>query len=133
MDTERIILSMTREQAYTVMRATELLARLHIGQFKTITEMLIDWKDGERITDTAYRRDRADEALMLAEKLIYPGNTLSKDIEHERAWAVYATIRHAIAWHDNPQGNYLSVAFDEPMSYSPDEPLPRCTVEQEQG
>ena len=44
---ERITLEMTREQAYIVMSATELLARLHIGQFKEIT-----WQFIERIKDT---------------------------------------------------------------------------------
>ena len=49
-----------------------------------------------------------------------------KTIEHERCWAVYATIRHALAWHDHPEGG-MTVDFDEPMGYG--ERMPVCRVE----
>lgn len=39
---ERVIVEMTREQAQAVMDATELLARLEIGQFEEITWKMID-------------------------------------------------------------------------------------------
>lgn len=125
---ESIILEMTREQAYAVMDATELLARLHIGQTFSIAEKLGDLA----AKDYCERRDRAKEAFDLGIKILLGTNVYGypdvsvKPIEHERAWAVYATIRHALAWHDHPEGNPWSVAFDEPLGYG--EKMPKCEV-----
>ncbi len=130
---EAIILTMTREQAVEVMHATELLARLHIGQVFTLTELLGD------LSAESYceRMDRAQEAFNLGLKILYGANSYGypdigeKPIEHERLWAVYATIRHAIAWHDHPEGNMWSVAFDKPLGYG--EPMPKCEIKEEPG
>lgn len=125
---QRIVVTMTREQAIEVMNATELLARLHIGQVFTLTELLGDLT----VDDYCERKDRAQEAFKLGLKMLYGANLhgqpdiREKPIEHERCWAVYATIRHAIAWHDHPEGNPWSVAFDTPMGYG--EPMPKCEI-----
>jgi len=125
---ERIVVTMTREQARSVMTATELLARLHIGQAFTITERLGDLA----AEDYCERRDRAREAFDLGLKILLGANAYgqpdvpAKDIEHQRCWAVYTTIRHAIAWHDTPEGNIWSVAFDKPVPYG--EPMPKCEI-----
>ena len=125
---EKIIVEMTREQAYAVMNATELLARLHIGQFNRITELLVDFSR----PGACGRRDTANIYLEQACRAIYGVNQYGwpnieeKTIEHERCWAVYATIRHALAWHDKPEGNPWSVAFDKPMGYG--ETMPKCEV-----
>lgn len=130
---EKIVLEMTREQAYAVMAATELLARLHIGQFKEITWEFLDRFVGDGFDMT--RRERADELLEQACRAIFGVDKYGlpdvgeKDIVHERCWAVYVTIRHAIAWHDKPEGNPYSVMFDEPMGYG--ETMPRCEVRDE--
>jgi len=127
---ERVILTMTREQAYAVMNATELLARLYIGQVFTVPQLLGDFKDA----DYAERSSRANDAFTLGVKILVGENAYGypdieeKSIEHERCWAVYATIRHAIAWHDNPEGNRWGVAFDRPMAYSHNEAMPKCEI-----
>ena len=125
---QRVVVTMTREQAVEVMHATELLARLHIGQVFTMTELLGDLM----ADDYRERTERAEEAFTLGLKMLYGANSYGrpdipeKPIEHERCWAVYATIRHAIAWHDHPEGNMWSVAFDKPMGYG--EPMPKCEI-----
>ena len=125
---ERIVVTMTREQAYATMHATEMLARLHIGQAFTITEQIGDLT----ADDYCERRDRAREAFDLGLKILLGTNAYgqpdvpTKDIEHQRCWAVYTTIRHAIAWHDTPEGNFWSVAFDQPVPYG--EPMPKCEI-----
>ncbi|MBQ3326529.1 MAG: hypothetical protein IJG86_01925 [Clostridia bacterium] len=125
---QRVVVTMTREQAVEVMHATELLARLHIGQVFTMTELL-----GDLMADNyCERKDRAEEAFKLGLKMLHGANAYGqpdireKPIEHERCWAIYATIRHAIAWHDHPEGNQWSVAFDKPMGYG--EPMPKCEI-----
>ena len=125
---ERVVLTMTREQAYSLMHATELLARLHIGQTFTLSELLGDLS----AKDYCERRDRAREAFDLGLRILYGTNAYGypdiseKSIEHERCWALYTTVRYALAWHDNPEGNMWSVAFDEPLGYG--EEMPKCEI-----
>ena len=131
---EKITLEMTREQAYAVMMATELLARLEIGQFKEIA-----WKMLDRFTDKdgkfdADRRDYAEELLERACRAIFGVNQYGwpdvgeKSITHERCWAVYATIRYVLAWHDHPEGGD-TVNFNKPLDYG--EPMPKCEVKED--
>lgn len=128
---ERVVVTMTREQAVSVMQATELLARLHIGQTFTLPELLGDLA----ADDYCERRDRAQEAFEIGLKILLGANcygrpdVTEKSIDHERCWAVYTTIRHALAWHDHPDGNIWSVAFDKPLAYSLSEPMPTCKIE----
>ena len=132
---ERIVLDMTREQAQAVMNATELLARLHIGQFREITNKFIDKLIQDGHFDRA-RRERIDELLEQAFRTLFGVNAYNrpdigeKNIEFERLWAIYATIRYTLSWHDNPEGNPWSVAFDPPMGYG--EEMPKCKIEDEQ-
>ena len=132
---EKITLEMTREQACAVMNATELLARLEIGQFEEITWKMIDRfesrdKDGKQIFDSR-SRDLANAYLKSACLAVFGTNVYGwpdvgeKSIQHQRCWAVYATIRHALAWHDHPEGGD-TVDFYEPLGYG--EPLPKCVV-----
>lgn len=129
---EKITLELTREQAQAVMSATELMARLEIGQFREITWQFIDRFVVDGKFDSA-RREHVDDLLEQACRTIFGVNQYGcvdigeKTIEHERCWAVYATIRHALAWHDLPEGNKWCVAFDEPMGYG--EPMPVCRME----
>jgi hypothetical protein len=135
---EKITLELTREQARAVMDATELLARLEIGQFEEITWKMIDRfeeksRDGKPIFDDR-SRDLANAYLKSACLAIFGVNTYGwpdvgeKSIQHQRCWAVYAAIRYALAWYDHPEGGD-TVDFGEPLGYG--EPLPKCKVEDE--
>lgn len=126
---EKVIVELTREQAQAVMSATELLARLEIGQFREITWQFLD-KFSKNGRFDHVRRDRADDLLEEACRLIFGAKAgfidiSEKSITHERCWAVYSTIRHALAWHDHPEGG-ITVNFDPPMGYG--EPMPVCNV-----
>lgn len=130
-----VTLTMTREQACAVMTATELMARLEIGQFREIPYMMLDrFHDADGSYDEK-RRERADNlAVKLAHETFGVDehgftDVREKSVRHERCWAVYTTIRHALTWHDHPEGpekHFWSVAFDRPMEYG--EPMPICTV-----
>ena len=132
----KVIVELTREQAYAVMNATELLARLEIGQFEEITWKMIDRfegkdKDGNITTFDGRSRDLANAYLKSACLAIFGANEYGwpnvgeKSITHERCWAVYETIRHALAWHDHPEGGY-TVDFQKPLGYG--ETMPKCKV-----
>ena len=132
---EQITLTMNREQACAVMMATELMARLEIGQFEEITWKMLDRfegkdKNGEPTFD-GHSRDIANAYLKCACLAIFGANAYGwpdvgeKSITHKRCWAVYTAIRHALAWHDHPEGGN-TVDFGEPLGYG--EPLPKCKV-----
>lgn len=129
---EKITLTMSREQAQAVMDATELLARLEIGQFKEICWKMLDRFNGDDGFDS-HRRDQAEAYLDAACMTVFGTDESGwpkiggKSMQHHRCWAVYATIRHALAWHDHPEGGD-TVDFGEPLGYG--EPLPKCEVKE---
>jgi hypothetical protein len=132
---EKITLELTREQARAVMDATELLARLEIGQFEEITWRMIDRfrgqdKNGKPTFDDR-SRDLANAYLKCACLAVFGTkngwpDVGEKSIQHQRCWAVYAAIRYALAWHDHPEGGD-TVDFGEPLGYG--EKMPKCEVE----
>ena len=133
---EKITLEMTREQALAVMDATELLARLEIGQFEEITWKMIEHFRGKdrngKPTFDSRSRELADVYLKCACLAVFGvkngwPDIGDKNMQHHRCWAVYATIRHALAWHDYPEGGD-TVDFDKPLWYV--EPLPKCEVKE---
>ena len=129
---ERVSLTMNREQARVVERACELLACLNVGQFNIITEMLMDSRRG--MDDYCWRRDMAKELFNLAalsifgEEMYGQPNLPEKNAEHERAWLIYTTLRHARSWHDHPDGGY-TVNLDPPLPTG--EYMPKCEITKE--
>ena len=128
---EKYVLTLSREQACMVKDACELFARLKICQFERITEHLIDYKPN----DYWDKRSLANELLRLAARTMmgsteYRMPVVQQDELHHRAWDIHAVIRHCMAWHDQPEGNSWSVAFDTPRPHG-DEPLPKIEVMEE--
>lgn len=127
---EKYVLTLTREQAIVTRDALELFARLKIGQFERITEMMLDVRSAE---EYCRRRDLANDLFKITSGIIFGRNAYGlsnckKDDEHHIAWNIYTTLRHHIAWHDNPEGGW-GVYFDKPYP-SGDQNLPDCkTVE----
>lgn len=125
---EKYMLTLTRDQAEVVKNALELFARLKIGQFNRITEMMLNVRD---VDDLCKRRDEADRLLKSAACFIYGRNPYGQpdakqDDLYHRAWSVYEIIRYTMAWYDNPDGGF-GCCYDEPMPYG-DEPRPECGV-----
>ena len=125
---EKYILELSREQAIMVKQACEMFARLKIGQFERITEMLLDVQNAK---DYCERRDLANGLLKAVACIIFGSNKygtldVKKDRYHHRAWNIYAAIRYKMAWHDEPKGGW-AVCFDEPYPYG-GEPVPKCTI-----
>lgn len=131
---ERYVLTLTRDQAITTQNALELYARLRIGQFERIPEMMLDFGSG--VDDYCKRRDLANDLLKVVACIIYGKNTygwpdVEQDKFHHRAWNIYATLRYHMAWHDNPEGGW-EVCFDKPYPWG-GEPVPECRVEDNGG
>ena len=128
---ERYVLTLTPEQEYIVEQALELLARLHIGQFERIAELLCDPRD----TDYCKRRDLARDLLRLAAIVVFGRNACNypdvkkKREEHELAWTIYSVLRYTRSWRENPKGG-ITVNYDEPLNLT-GEPMPKCEIKQE--
>lgn len=129
MTEEKYVLTLTREQAITTQHALELYARLKIGQFNRLTEMMLDVRS---VDEYCKRRDLANELLRVVACIIFGRNEygqpkVEKDDAHHRAWNIYAMLRYRMAWHDDPKGKVWSVAYDKPYPWN-NEPLPECEV-----
>ena len=126
---ERYILTLTPEQEIIVEQALELIARLRIGQFERIAELLCDPRD----IYYCKRRDLARDLLRLAAIVVFGRNACNypdikkKSEEHERAWTIYSVLRHARSWHENPKGG-ITVNYDEPLNLAGG-PMPKCRIE----
>ena len=48
-----------------------------------------------------------------------------------RAETVWLGIRHALAWHDKPEGDWTNVRFDKPLNRS-DQPQPVVKLNEKQ-
>ena len=130
---EKYVLTLSREQAIMVMDACELYARLKIGQFDRITEMLLDLHR----EDYCDKRDLANDLLKIVACTLLGSNAYrtpltQPDDLHHRAWNIHAVIRHCMAWHDNPKGNIWSVNFDKPYPHG-GEPLPEIKVQEDEN
>lgn len=125
---EKYILTLTRDQAIATMDALELYARLRIGQFNRITELLLDVQNAD---DYCKRREIANDLLNIVACVIFGKNAYGhpdckKDKLHSRMWNIYAALRYKMAWHDHPEGGW-TVNFDEPFPWD-GEAVPDCKV-----
>lgn len=125
---ERYILTLSPDQEYITEQALELLARLHIGQFERIAELLCDPRD----KDYCKRRDLARDLLRLAAIVVFGRSPINypdvkeKSAEHELAWTIYSVLRYTRSWHENPRGG-ITVNYDKPLNLAGG-PMPKCKV-----
>lgn len=125
---EMYTMTFTREQIENVARACEVYGRLRNGQFSELTlELSLNPHKQARKFD----RDQVDLTFVAARHAIFP--ELSPNIGHhygvghdyiaDVAYDTYEVIRHALAYHDHPEGG-IGVDFREPMCWA-NKPLPK--------
>ena len=124
-------LTLTRDQAATVLKAVELLMRLKINQPEEVARAVMPenyWKDGKidsaLFDDHIQRRDRANVYIRAAfGEIFQPREPAKKDEEWYRLYNVYQALRYQrhLAEHPNSTGvdSYPPIAFT-------DEPIPKC-------
>lgn len=113
-------LTLSKEQAEVVSRATEFLARVQMGQLEDVYYQLLDGqklKDLHRTQQQTVRQLLADAALIITG---HRGATLGIHTEAvpdsaRTAWDIYQVVRHVLAWERQPEGG-IQVSFDEPRS-----------------
>lgn len=127
---DKTVLVLDNEQAEVLEKATELLFRLHIGQFEEIK-----WRLRSRISNkSCVNWDTIEGVLLLLRGALFPelsnGESFNVDCcdESAVAYSIYQAIRHANAWRRNPQGG-IGVAFDPPHSVG--KSIPKCYIAKE--
>lgn len=129
----RVTLDISEAQSNVILNALELYFRLSMGQFREIDHMFA-FKNG--IVDNNELRLAA---LNVVKRVYFPelcgneyhGIASDKISDDARvACDIYSVLRNSIAWHKNPEGNPMSVAFDEVIQYGTEE-LPVVKIEEE--
>ena len=144
---ETVTVTMSRPVAEAVQTACEMYLRLHMGQFYDLAEDLCmakhyadmsakRFKNAEDEKEDFYRalenrnmmQDDMDRAYQMfaCHPLIGDGMRIPY-----RAETVWLGIRHALAWHDNPAGDWTNVRFDPPLNRS-DQPQPVVKLNEKQ-
>jgi hypothetical protein len=138
MDTIKVQVTMTVEQARLQMRAMDLYMRILMGQFEELEHLFFAEEYDpifERGRDVIARSD-LDYYLKQVKKCIYP------TLEHHASWGItgspcpkhatiiydmYKTMDNAISWYQHPRGG-MTVNFDPPMHWYKEMPLPEVKV-----
>ena len=138
-EVETVTLTMSRPVAEAVQTACEWYLRLHMGQFWDLADDLCFAKFYSDARNNAFqseeqRKNAFDVAINLRDTMrvemerLYSRCVLPAPISDVmkvpyRAEQVWLAIRHALAWHDKPEGDWMNVAFDKPLNRS-DQPQP---------
>jgi hypothetical protein len=122
-----IQVTLTPEQAGVVVDALDLLSRIHIGQFHTISEQFFEkLLDSDAII-------RMENCLLEARQEVFPeltGPGHSHSMTGEKvaeagkvSWDILQVVRNASAFAGNPEGGH-TVDFNDPMFVSKSVPRP---------
>lgn len=122
-------LTLTEGQARILRDACELLARVHMGQFRHVVDEVVLHRENWHALKPAH--EIADQL----ERVLFPRGIKSADIQDRSrvAWDLYQIVREAIAWANVPPGAprpSMQVQYDRPMHTSKTEPLAKCEVQE---
>nr|DAW25603.1 MAG TPA: hypothetical protein [Caudoviricetes sp.] len=135
---EKVTITMSRPVSEAVAKACEMYLRLHTGQFEDLTDELCMARFYAALENDSFTsKEEHDEIFnisidrrnIMQEEVdrLYKRYVLSAPLDYcmripYRAEQVWLAIRHALAWHDNPKGDY-TVQYDKPLNRS-DQPQP---------
>jgi len=133
----KIKLTITDKQAFHIMMALNLYSRINLGQLETIQEAIgpnrpekykIPWvgtyiKQIEELKKLNFPELQPNESYGISQKE-------APEVCREMI-DIHDTIRHFLAWKENPEGGY-TVNFNKPKNYSKDD-LPLIEEETEAG
>lgn len=112
-----VTLTLTEEQADTLLMALDTYSRLKMGQFNAVTD-LFPARD--------FDRGKAAEALRVARQAVMPEldprgyygiRNLEAGEQARVAFDIQQVLRHALAWHRHPAGG-IGVCYDDPYQTS---------------
>ena len=113
-------LTINSEQCHELLKATELLMRLKLGQYQELIYSLADIHNTKTMPILAV----VDDVLKHAFEMLYSNkkSTEYKDEEWYRLYNLYQVLRKAIHDAEHPEGTGLDAS--EPMQMTK-EPLPK--------
>jgi len=120
-------IKVTKEQAWVIQRCLEFFSRISMGQFRELLYAVMGSPGYEKLDPSS--RDSFSH-LLESLRVVFNGSAntyygISGDMapkDAKIAWDLYQVVRNRLAWDDHPEGNPMSVCFDEPWAVS-DEPL----------
>ena len=146
-EVETITLTMSRPVAEAVQTACEWYLRLHMGQFRDLADDLCFAKFYSDLKNGAFKtKEQEDNAFEVAmdrrdfmrvgmeqayNRFVLPAPISDVMQIPYRAEIVWLVIRHALAWHDNPEGVPGCVSYYDPMNRS-DQPQPVVKLNEKQ-
>lgn len=126
----KILLEVNEQQAETLKKALELFGRIGMGQ-------LHDLEYHPAFESRSYDMGIIDDYLDKVKEEVFKdlyGRGHSYGIRHEKthetskeAFDMYQVIRHALAWHRDPNGKPWNTHYDEPVQFS-QQPLIKCKI-----
>jgi hypothetical protein len=123
---KKYVLEITERQLSILIDATEILARIGMGQFWTIIEHIVPKKPFAKYwEELPTARDILTS--LGARMLDYPENAspgIHNPIvadKHQIAWDLHQVLRNRLAWDRHPEGG-MQTQFDDPL-LSSKEPL----------
>ncbi len=121
-----VTLTLTEEQADTLLMALDTYSRLKMGQFNAVTD-LFPARDFDRGKAAAALR-AARQAVMpeLDPRGYYGIRNLEAGEQARVAFDIQQVLQHALAWHRHPAGG-IGVCYDDPYQTSR-EPLIRVEI-----
>lgn len=131
---ETITLTMSRPVAEAVQAACEWYLRLHMGQFWDVADDLCMAKFYSDAKHNEFKtKEQRDNAFTVSihRRYVLPAPTSDVMKVPYRAEQVWLAIRHALAWHDKPEGDPWNVCFDKPLNRS-DQPQPVVKLNEKQ-
>lgn len=136
-------ITMSRPVAEAVKTACEWYLRLHMGQFWDMADDLCMEKFYSDLKNNVYEtNEQRENAFDVA---LHRRNTMREEMEKlynrcvltapisdvmkipYRAEIVWLVIRHALSWHDNPDGVAGCVSYYSPLNRS-DQPQPKIEL-----
>ncbi len=147
-EVETVTVTMSRPVAEAVQAACEMYLRLHMGQFYDLAEDLCMAKHYADMS--AKRFENAEDEKEDFYRALENRNMMQDDMDRAyrmfacypliedgmripyRAETVWLGIRHALAWHDNPVGDWTNVRFDPPLNRS-DQPQPKIELKEKEA
>lgn len=142
-EVETVTITMSRPVAEAVKTACEWYLRLHMGQFWDMADDLCMEKFYSDLENNVYetneqrenafdvalhRRDTMREEMeKLYNRCVLPAPISDVMKIPYRAEIVWLVIRHALSWHDNPDGVAGCVSYYAPLNRS-DQPQPKIEL-----
>lgn len=133
MSDRKYTLELTEEQAAVLVRATEALARIGMGQFHYAildnTTHMPGYQDVDRHCEAREHLKQVTD--LLGQPTFYQNggpsihNEAKMPNAFRTAWDLSQVVRHQLAWDRTPEGG-IGVHFHEPLRTG-DEPLPRIS------